>query len=117
MDWKRRKKVLLVEPQLVQELLHEYPEWLLNEGYVTNQQGYPYDQVPIDDPIRRLAPTPEQDGYEFLYFWVCNRHINHDDTDYQRRTKVLTDIRAMLSDQIAEQVKETIALLKRCPAR
>ncbi len=107
----------LIEPALARDLLQGHPEWLLNEGYITKQLDYPYNQVPIDDPIRRIAPTPEQDGYEFLYFWVCHPDINHDETDYNKRIKILTDIKAMLSDRISDQHAETIALLKRCKAR
>lgn len=106
----------LIEAKLATELLNDYPQWLLHEGYLTHQHGS-YDRVPIDDPIRRIAPTPEQDGYEFLYFWVCNRHMKHHETDYNKRIKILSDLKGMLRDRTAEYMTETISLLKRCKAR
>jgi hypothetical protein len=107
---------LLLERELAAELLADCPDWLTHEGYVRSLRadGRP---EPIGSILRRIAPTPEQDYYECLYFWVCYQDIAHNGIDYAEKIKELEAIRAMLTDNIAEHYKETVALLKRCQKR
>ncbi len=107
---------LLLERELAADLLVSYPDWLTHEGYVRNPLAG-RRQEPIDSILRRIAPTPEQDHYECLYFWVCHQDIHHNGIDYAEKIKELEAIRAMLTDNIAKHYKETVALLKRCQKR
>jgi hypothetical protein len=104
---------LLLERELAAELLADCTDWLTNEGYVRSPRAGGR-QEPIDSILRRIAPTPEQDYYECLYFW---ENIAHNGIDYAEKIKELKAIQAMLTDNIAEHYKETVALLKRCQKR
>jgi hypothetical protein len=107
---------LLIENKLAEELLNNYPEWLNHEGYVrkvfNDQYMEPYESI-----LRRICPTPEQDTYECLYFWVCHNSQEHQETDYNQKKQELNEIKSMLQDNIALHYKETIGLLKRCQKR
>ena len=114
---------LLIEPQLAENMLAEYPEWLTHEGYI-NTQGHSnipnrnhYTGVSYESVLRRIAPTPEQDSYECLYFWTCHRSLGHDDIDYEVKIDDLDEIKGMLGENIANHYGETIALLRRCNKR
>ncbi|MCF8056648.1 MAG: hypothetical protein K9K37_08420 [Desulfocapsa sp.] len=107
----------LIEPELANVILEGHQEWLTHEGYVNKQTGHPYGQVPYESTLRRIAPTPEQDVYEFLYFWACHRHLNHNDVDYDFKIETLEEIKGMLGQNIAIHYKGTIDLLRRCNKR
>jgi len=108
---------LLIESQLAQFLLRDYPEWLTHEGYITAQSPHPYSSVRYENILRRIAPTPEQDAYECLYFWICNGDFQHEDIDYELKLENFEEIRGMLGDTIGSHYKDTIELLKRCNKR
>jgi hypothetical protein len=107
---------LLLERDLAAELLASCPDWLTHEGYVKSLCASGR-QEPIDSILRRIAPTPEQDYYECLCFWVCHKDTTHTGFDYNEKIKELEAIQAMLKDTIAEHYIETVALLKRCQKR
>jgi hypothetical protein len=107
---------LLLERELAAELLAHYPDWLTHEGYVRSLRAGGR-QERIDSILRRIAPTPEQDYYECLYFWVCHEDFSHAGIDYSERIKELEAIQSMLKDNIAEHYRQTVALLKRCQKR
>ena len=103
--------------------MSDYPEWLTHEGYI-NTQGRSafinrnhYIRVPYDNILRRIAPTPEQDAYECLYFWVCHSSLGHHDVDYQVKIEELEEIKGMLREDIAIHYRDTIDLLRRCNKR
>jgi hypothetical protein len=102
---------LLLEREIATEILVDCPDWRTHEDYIKNIPK----KIPKNDIRRRIAPTPEQDYYECLYFWNCRESISPN--DYNAKTKELESIRVMLKDDIAEHYKETIALLKRCQNR
>jgi len=106
---------LLLECELVSELLANHPDWLTHEGYVRNVGAYANIE-PIDSILRRIAPTPEQDHYECLYFWPCPQ-VQTNETHYADKISELKAIQEALKQNIAEHYKETIALLKRCRKR
>lgn len=108
---------LLVENTLASQLLDAYPEWRTLEGYIRNVSNGIYSRIPYEHILRRISPTPEQDTYECLYFWVCHRHLGHNDVDYRVKVEDLEEIKSMLGDSIAVHYKETIDLLKRCNRR
>jgi hypothetical protein len=106
---------LLIENSLAQALLVDEPDWLTHEGYLRNvssSHATPYESV-----LRRITPTPDGSAYELLYFWVCNRNLNHQQTDYRRKRDELNEIKKMVRDDIGEHYKETIGLLSRCESR
>ena len=61
---------LLIENQLAAELLDQYPEWLTQEGYIMSFSNRHYASVPHTSMLQRISPTPGQDTYEYLYFWI-----------------------------------------------
>jgi hypothetical protein len=107
---------LLLERELAAELLEEYPDWLTNEGYIMNAYVGSVDDA-TKDILRKIAPTPEQDFYEYLYFGEHEQNTEQLNFNYHPKIKDLEAIRDMLSDNIAEHYKETIALLRRCKKR
>jgi hypothetical protein len=108
---------LLIEKQLAADLLEEYPEWLTQEGYVMSFAEKRYAAVPTGSILRRISPTPEQDTYEYLYFWISEGHKAYLGLDREVRLRDLEVIKSMSSESISAQYKETIDLLKRCRAR
>jgi len=106
---------LLLERELAADLLVSCPDWLTHEGYVRNLRAE--EEPPIDIILRKIVPTPEQDYYECLYFWVCHQDIVHNGIDYAEKIKELEAIGAMKTDNIAGHYNETVALLKRCQKR
>ena len=114
---------LLIEPLLAENILSEYPEWLTHEGYI-NTQGHSnipnrnhYLRVPYESILRRITPTPDQDAYECLYFWVCHRQLRHHDIDYEIKIEDLEEIKGMLGENIFIHYRDTIDLFRRCNRR
>ncbi len=114
---------LLIEPNLAESLLSEYPEWLTHEGYI-NTHGHSimpnrnhYTGVSYESILRRISPTPDQDSYEYLFFWICHSSLGHNDIDYEVKINDLDEIKSMLSENVSNHYGETIALLKRCNKR
>jgi len=108
---------LLIEPKLAESILSNHSEWLTIEGYVNNQKENPYSIIPYNDLKRRITPTPDQDVYEFLYFWVCDSELEHENIDYEIKIKNLEEIKGMLGKAISIHYKDTIDLLRRCNKR
>ena len=107
---------LLIENQLAEELLANYPEWLTHEGYIRYVEDNNY-AVPYESILRRICPTPDQDTYECLYFWTYNGDLEHQELDYREVQEELSQINSMLKDSISIHYRETIGLLKRCQNR
>lgn len=108
---------LLIENQLAAELLDQYPEWLTQEGYVMSFRNTHYASVPDSSMLRRISPTPEQDTYEYLYFWINPDHMTYLGLDHAVRVRDLEVLKSMTSESISAHYKETIELLKRCKTR
>ncbi len=108
---------LLIEKQLAADLLGDFPEWLTQEGYVMSFAEKRYAEVPIGSTLRRISPTPEQDAYEYLYFWISEDHKAYLGLDREVRIRDLEVIKSMSSESISAHYKETIDLLKRCRIR
>ncbi len=108
---------LLIENQVAAELLDSYPEWLTQEGYVMSFDNPHYAQVQHSDLLRRISPTPEQDTYEYLYFWISPDHRAYLSLEREFRVRDLEVLRSMTSESISAHYKETIELLKRCKTR
>lgn len=106
---------LLIEPCLANKLLADCPNWLASDGYV--RERYPTQSIRQDSILRRIAPCPEQDCYECLYWWICDDTLSHHGVDYKAKGEELKAIRAMLADDLVEHYDETISLLQRCKAR
>lgn len=106
---------LLIEPSLAREILVNEPDWLTHEGYVRNVQGS--SRPRYESIIRRICPTPDGNCYELLYFWTCNKELNHHTTDYRRKRDELSEIKKMVREDLGLHYKETIGLLYRCEAR
>jgi hypothetical protein len=108
---------LLIENQLAAELLDQYPEWLTQEGYVMSFNNPQYAGVPESSILRRISPTPEQDTYEYLYFWISPEHKAFLNLDREFRARDLEVLRSMTSESISLHYRETIELLKRSKTR
>jgi hypothetical protein len=108
---------LLMENQLAADLLKKFPEWLTQEGYVMSFNNKHYAAVPGSSILRRISPTPEQDTYEYLYFWMSQEHMAYLGLDREVNARDLEVIRSMSSESISAHYKETIELLKRCRVR
>jgi hypothetical protein len=107
---------LLLERDIAVELLADHKDWLTNEGYIRSiREGL--GQEGIDSILRKIAPTPEQDNYECLYFWDCNQNPNNNEITFSDIIKDLGSIQVMYRKNIAEHYKESISLLKRCQKR
>ena len=106
---------LLIEPVLARTILATEPDWLTQEGYVRNVQGT--SRPPYESVLRRICPTPDGNCYELLYFWICNRELNHHATDYRRKRDELGEIKKMVRKDLGAHYKETTDLLSRCENR
>ena len=106
---------LLIEPALARELLTNEQDWLTQEGYVRNVRGTSHPSY--ENILRRVCPTPDGSCYELLYFWVCDRDLNHHTTDYNRKRNELSEIKKMVRDDLGVHYSETINLLSRCESR
>jgi len=100
---------LLIENALVERLMETRPEWLTNEGYIRTKMNNSAD----DDVLRRIAPTPDSQGYEYLYYW--SEGIQR--AEFKERSKHLTKLASLQDSPGKEQVQETAKLIERCEAR
>ena len=108
---------LLIEPKFAESILSDHSEWLTIEGYVNHQHEQPYSLVRYSDIKKRIIPTPEQDAYECLYFWICHAEMEPQNIDYEVKIKDLEEIKGMLGENISVHYKDTIDLLRRCNKR
>jgi hypothetical protein len=108
---------LLIENQLAAELLEQYPEWLTQEGYVMSFGDKRYIEVPESSVLRRISPTPEQDTYEYLYFWMNPGLRAYLGLEREVRVRDLEVLKSMTSESIGAHYRETIELLRRCKTR
>jgi hypothetical protein len=76
-----------------------------------------YVGVPENSTLRRISPTPEQDTYEYLYFWISPDHRTYLNLDREFRARDLEVLRSMTSESISAHYRETIELLKRSKTR
>jgi hypothetical protein len=106
---------LLIEPALAREILASEQDWLTQEGYVRNVEGS--SRLHYESVLRRVCPTPDGTCYELLYFWICNKDLNHHATDYKRKRDELNEIKNMVREDLGIHYKETIDLLRRCESR
>lgn len=106
---------LLIEPALAREILASEKDWLTQEGYVRNVAGSSSPRY--ESVLRRVCPTPDGTCYELLYFWICNRELNHHATDYRRKIDELNEIKSMFRKDVSIHYEETINLLRRCERR
>ena len=108
---------LLIENQLAAELLYEHQEWLTQEGYVMSFNNTHYAEVPEGSALRRISPTPEQDTYEYLYFWMSPEHKTFLNLSHEFTARDLEVLKLMTSESIGLHYRETMELLKRCRTR
>jgi hypothetical protein len=108
---------LLIENQLAADLLDENQEWLTQEGYVMSFNNAHYVQIPEDSMLRRISPTPEQDAYEYLYFWMSPEHRTFLNLSREFTARDLEVLKLMTSESIGIHYRETMELLKRCRTR
>lgn len=103
---------LLIEPALAEGLLGGHEQWMTHEGYM----DHVYPHVEVSSILRRICPTPDNQSYEFLYFWEPNggRRSVQDYSNVERR---LTAVMDFVGQPGVEHYRETLALLKRCKSR
>jgi hypothetical protein len=106
---------LLIELALARNLLRNEPDWLTQEGYVRNVRGKSSQRH--ESVLRRVCPTPDGSCYELLYFWACNRELNHRAADYRRKRDELNEIKKMVREDLGVHYRETTELLSRCESR
>jgi hypothetical protein len=97
----------LIEPALANDLLRENPDWLSHEGYIRsiNEQG--------SDQHRRICPTPDNNSFEYLYYWTAGTEFN----EYATRIRDLEDVMIMYDNPTREHFEETIGVIKRAKHR
>jgi hypothetical protein len=103
---------LLIEPLLATKLLEHQPEWLSVEGYLDAV----HSNVPEDDVLRRICPTPSGTSHELLFFWRSDGAVfgTPNQKKMAKRFKELTEFH---DPDIAEHLRETLKLLRRCEFR
>jgi len=113
---------LIIESDLANELLMELQDWTTNEGYVRNMN----QNIPSNDILRRICPTPDQNTYELLYFWETDESSanieiwtteNNVRFEYATKKAELKHIASMLTKNLSSHYKETINLIDRCKKR
>ena len=100
---------LLLENSLVEKLMAPCPEWMTNEGYIQTKANTP----PDDDVLRRIAPTPDSQAYEYLYFWTTG--VQHG--DFKSRARHLQKLGSLQDNPGKEQCQETAKLIERAEVR
>jgi len=108
---------LLIENQLASDLLEETREWLTQEGYIMSFNNGDNAHIPENSILRRISPTPEQDTYEYLYFWMSPEHKAFLNLNHEFTARDLEVLKSMTSESIGLHYRETIELLKRCRTR
>ncbi|MHC1738233.1 MAG: hypothetical protein AB9882_09510 [Ignavibacteriaceae bacterium] len=103
---------LIVEITLAKKLLEKTPEWLTQEGYYSNVNGMFH--VENMELLRRISPTPDNRGYEFLYFWNLNNNANNNLMHLKSQLKYLKE---MMDNEISLHYRETESLMRRSVCR
>jgi len=100
---------LIVENSLAHELFNVKPEWMTNEGYIKTK----FSRVPHAELLRKICPTPNQQGYEMLYYWTTDIRPN----DYKKRVQHLRGLAKMQDKSISIHLIETAKLVERSRLR
>ena len=100
---------LLIENKLVEILMAECPNWLTNSGYFRTKNKQPLNHR----LLRKIAPTPDDQSYEYLYFWTDDIQSS----DFSNRTKHLLKIASLQESPGNEHYQATSKLITRCEAR
>lgn len=100
---------LLIENSLVQEMMTPCTDWMTNEGYLRTKQNTPVD----DDVLRRIAPTPDSKGYEYLYYWTTGIEVS----EFKERAKHISRLVSFLDSPGKEHLQETAKVIARSKAR
>lgn len=100
---------LLIENTLVNEMMMSCPDWLTNEGYLRTKQNTPAD----DDVLRRIAPTPDSQGYEYLYYWTPGIEAG----EFKEKTKHISRLMSLQDSPGKEHLQETAKVIERCKVR
>jgi hypothetical protein len=103
----QRGSRFLIEPTLASDLLQDNPDWLSQEGYIRSisMQG--------NNALRRICPTPDNNSFEYLYYWTDEIESN----EYARRIKDLKDVMIMYDKPTREHFEETIGVIERAKHR
>lgn len=96
---------LLIENAVAKKLLMNAKEWLTHEGFISHIHIMPNNR----EILLKIAPTPNNDTYEYLYFW------SEDNSEewITNKKRDLEEISKMLGNPINTHYKETLELLKR----
>ncbi len=100
---------LLLEGSLVEKLMVTNPEWMTNEGYIRTKTDTP----PNDDVLRRIAPTPDFLGYEYLYYWT--QGILRD--EFRVKSKHFHKLASLQDSPGKEHCQETARVIDRAAVR
>jgi hypothetical protein len=102
---------LIIETDLAKDLLSENPNWLTTEGFIS----HPNVESVNSEFLKRISPTPDNQNYEFLYFWLST----HPNCEFDQKKKRIEfeEISKMLDPGIGIHYKETIELMKRSDYR
>jgi hypothetical protein len=98
---------LLIENSLVSHLMDQCPEWLTNEGYIRSKLS-PQNS----DVLRRIAPTPDLQGYEYHYYG-CE---GIQKSEFKSLAKHFSKL-ASLQEDAKDHYHETAKLLERTELR
>ncbi|MBM3300812.1 MAG: hypothetical protein FJY85_12765 [Deltaproteobacteria bacterium] len=100
---------LLIENTLVAKLMGVCPDWLTHEGYIRTKMNSPLN----GDVLRWIAPTPDSQGYEYLYYWTNGIQK----CEFKIRSKHLMKLASLQDSPGKEQCQETARLIGRCEIR
>jgi len=100
---------LLIENSLVEKLMMKCPSWLTNSGYFRTKD----DNPPHHKLLRKIAPTPDYQSYEYLYYWIDEIQ----GCEFKNRIKHLLKIASLQESPGKEHYQATAMLIERCEAR
>ena len=103
---------LVIENMLARSIFRHCHQWLTHEGYIAGVKLHPQNE----DILRRICPVPDNNTYEFLYFWAPEQDTDSPSTDCNIKED-LEETRKMLAKELQVHYRETSQLLIRCNRR
>lgn len=103
---------LIIENQLARSIFQHCQQWLTHEGYIAGVKLHPQNE----DVLRRICPVPDNNTYEFLYFWPPEQDTDAASPDYSIKED-LKETQKMLAKELQVHYRETSQLLMRCNRR
>jgi hypothetical protein len=107
LETSQRGSRFLIEPALANALLRNNSDWLSHEGYIRSINA------PGNNQLRRICPTPDNNSFEYLYYWTDSIEL----AEYAERIRELKDVMIMHDEPTREHYEETIRVIERAQHR